>query len=60
MNAARSSVPTAVALYFLNEFRNRLIQVEESYGFRVAVEADDHLEAATAFVEKRAPVFRGR
>ncbi len=39
----RVAVPTAVALYLLNEFRDRLIQVEQRYGFRVTVEADDKL-----------------
>jgi ribonuclease E len=39
----RVAVPTAVALYLLNEFRNRLIEVEQRYGFKVTVDADDKL-----------------
>jgi ribonuclease E len=39
----RVAVPTAVALYLLNQFRNRLIEVEQRYGFKVTVEADDKL-----------------
>src|SRR6267154_4149844 len=36
-------VPTAVALYVLNQKRDALIQVETRYGFRVAVARDDAL-----------------
>ena len=39
----RVAVPTAVALYLLNQFRNRLIEIEQRYGFKIAVEADDTL-----------------
>ena len=31
----------------------------EANGMRVTRDTDDHKEAAQAFVEKRAPVFRG-
>ncbi len=39
----RVAVSTTVALYLLNEFRDRLIEVEQRYGFKVRVEADDKL-----------------
>jgi len=39
----RVTVPTAVALFLLNDFRSRLIEVEQRYGFKVTVEADDKL-----------------
>ena len=41
----RVTVPNAVALYILNEFRNRLMEVERRYGFRVTIEADETLRA---------------
>ena len=34
----RVTVPTAVALYLLNDFRSRLIEVEQRYGFKVTVD----------------------
>ncbi len=32
----------------------------EAEGMGIAVATEDHLEGATAFVEKRKPVFKGR
>jgi ribonuclease E len=37
------TVPTQVALYVLNDKRDRLIDVEQRYGFRVRIETDDRL-----------------
>ncbi|MFQ5954087.1 MAG: ribonuclease E/G [Kiloniellales bacterium] len=37
------SVPTAVALYILNQKRDRLREIETRYDFRVTVAADDEL-----------------
>ncbi|HVJ55392.1 MAG TPA: Rne/Rng family ribonuclease [Aliidongia sp.] len=36
-------VPTQIALYCLNQKRDALIQIEQRYGFRVSVAADDSL-----------------
>ncbi len=52
------SVPNAIALYILNNKRDRLMDIERRYGFRVFVRADDslcptgfNLEAIKAEVE---------
>ncbi|MBK1695960.1 Rne/Rng family ribonuclease [Rhodovibrio salinarum] len=37
------TVPTQVALYVLNDKRDRLMDVEQRYGFRVRIETDDRL-----------------
>jgi ribonuclease E len=55
------TVPTGVALYVLNDKRERLIDVEHRYGFRVRIDTDDRLvppayrldRLATAPVEAR-------
>lgn len=39
------SVPTAVALYMLNQKRARLFDIEQRYGFEIEVAADDSLTA---------------
>ncbi|WP_282605628.1 ribonuclease E/G [Pelagibius sp. Alg239-R121] len=39
------SVPTAVALYMLNQKRARLFDIEERYNFEIEVSADDNLTA---------------
>ncbi len=36
-------MPTAIALYVLNQKREALAQIEMRYGFRVAVARDDTL-----------------
>lgn len=36
-------VRSQVALYILNDMRSRLVEIEQRYGFRVAVNADDSL-----------------
>ncbi|MDZ7712064.1 MAG: Rne/Rng family ribonuclease [Rhodovibrio sp.] len=37
------TLPTQVALYVLNDKRDRLVDVEQRYGFRVRIETDDRL-----------------
>ncbi|MBK1669222.1 hypothetical protein CKO28_14385 [Rhodovibrio sodomensis] len=37
------TVPTQVALYVLNDKRDRLVDVEQRYGFRVRIDTDDRL-----------------
>jgi ribonuclease E len=57
------TVPTGVALYVLNDKRDRLIDVEHRYGFRVRIDTDDRLvppayrldRLATAPAEERQP-----
>jgi ribonuclease E len=39
------TVPTAVALYILNEFRTRLVDVEQRFGLKVTITADDALRS---------------
>ncbi|MDX1423753.1 MAG: ribonuclease E/G [Kiloniellales bacterium] len=50
-----ATVPTAVALYLLNQFRHRLVEVEQRYGFKVTVEADDALPSDDYRLEREAP-----
>ncbi|SDF53856.1 RNAse E [Limimonas halophila] len=37
------TIPTQVALYVLNDKRDRLIGIEQRYGFRARIQTDDHL-----------------
>ena len=37
------TIPTSVALYVLNDKRDRLIGIEHRYGFRARIQTDDHL-----------------
>ena len=46
------SVPPKVALYLLNQKRQTLSEIEMRYGFMVAVEADDELNAADCEIER--------
>ena len=46
------SVPPKVALYLLNQKRHTLSEIEMRYGFMVAVEADDELNAADCEIER--------
>ncbi|WP_029010357.1 Rne/Rng family ribonuclease [Azospirillum halopraeferens] len=46
------AVPTAIALYILNQKRNDLIRIEAKYGFRVQVQADDTLIAPELRLER--------
>jgi len=48
------TVPTAVALYVLNEFRARLVDVEQRYGFKVSITADDALLSDDYRLEREA------
>ncbi|MEC9250284.1 MAG: ribonuclease E/G, partial [Pseudomonadota bacterium] len=45
--AIRISVPTAIALYLLNEKRDHLLSIEERFEMRIMVAANDHLTAPT-------------
>ena len=46
------AVPTAVALYILNHKRETLVQIEQRYGFRVAIGSDDTLIPPAFRLEK--------
>ena len=46
------NVPPKVALYLLNQKRQTLSEIEMRYGFMVAVEADDELNAADCEIER--------
>ncbi|MEO8669285.1 MAG: Rne/Rng family ribonuclease, partial [Bauldia sp.] len=46
------SVPPKVALYLLNQKRQTLSEIEARYGFMVAVEGDDELNAADCEIER--------
>ena len=46
------SVPTAVALYMLNQKRARLFDIEQRYGFDIEVSADDSLSAPDYGLER--------
>ena len=46
------TVPPKVALYLLNQKRHTLSEIEMRYGFMVAVEADDELNAADCEIER--------
>jgi len=46
------SAPTVVALYLLNDLRDRLVEIEQRHGFRVRVRADNALEPSEFTVER--------
>ncbi|PWC56817.1 ribonuclease E/G [Azospirillum sp. TSO22-1] len=46
------TVPTAIALYILNQKRTDLARIETKYGFRVLVQADDTLIAPDLRLER--------
>ena len=47
----RISVPTAVALYLLNDKRDHVLDIEQRFQMRVIVEADDELVAPALRIE---------
>ncbi|MDX1576634.1 MAG: Rne/Rng family ribonuclease, partial [Kiloniellales bacterium] len=51
----RVAVPIAVALHLLNQFRSRLMEVEQRYGFTVTVEADDALLSDDYRLDRETP-----
>ena len=47
----RISVPTAVAIYLLNEKRDHLLMIEQRFSMRISVEADDSILAPEFSIE---------